>query len=278
MEGYFARLAERAAHTDAPPLTPARSADVADPFAETLSVEPALPPPGTMAPVDRLPPRHLVASHPPQRVVETTHIVHETSVPVSRVTLDVPPPPLPAPGATAAPPREASEPRAIDGRAPVPPPLPQRLVPEVTAHRETTALPHEPAASPQESPVPREEEDRAEEIRLLRKADSFMEQIVGRRHTPAPERDQVEPASLSPEAATQDAQPQSRLQPMPPPRPPGEPEAERTTLTIGRLTVEVIPPAPLPPTPQPTQIVVVRGARGGRSGVPSSRRFGFRQF
>lgn len=117
-----------------------------------------------------------------------------------------------------------------------------------------------------------------EQTMLLRKADLFMERLFERRTEKVvhdePDRDESE-REISQEN-NKVAEP-SRLLPVnPSPRAP-EPVDEGPNLYIGKLTVEVVQPAP-PPVATPQQIVVVRGPRTGRSVVPSSSRFGLGQF
>lgn len=270
MQGYFARLADRASMSDAPSLMAATPAPMADPFGDAQTAEAAWPAPRATAGAAPIP----VTT---ERVVERTRVVHESSETIAHVTLDALSPRPQAPASAA--PVEPAETQSTVIETRVPLPVPQRLVPEVKPHpeRSESRADESVAASPKET-TPEADDPRAEEIRLLRRADSFMEQIVGRRHAPAPERDAIEHHPRSRESTPEPAVPQSRLQPPQPQPRAREHEQERTTLTIGRLTVEVVPPPSAPPAPQPTQIVVVRGARAGRSGIPSSRRFGLRQF
>ena len=251
MEGYFARLAERAALIDAPAMTVAQSAPVVDPFDQTELVTPPLP-----------------RSEPPpssERVIERTNIVYEETE--SRVTLNVP---APAPE-----PIVRVEPVEVEVAQRVEVEVAQRLMPETRVVMPPPAVVQARQEEREEKPEAEESEERAEEIRLLRKADIFMERIMGVRAG----RPHVADETSALQVETHVVRGPARLQPtQPPPRVVREPEQERTTLTIGTLTVEVVPPAPPPPAPHTTQIVVVRGARGGRSGVPSGRRFGLRQF
>jgi hypothetical protein len=113
---------------------------------------------------------------------------------------------------------------------------------------------------------------------LLRKADLFMEGLFDRR-SQSNVNEEIDSSNESRSTLRPNAEPDQipRLHPIRASERPFEQGSDQPSLVIGKLTVEVVPPAPAPPTPQ-QQVVVVRGTRGGRSGVPSSRRFGLGQF
>lgn len=157
---------------------------------------------------------------------------------------------------------------------------------QLTPPLEKTSIQTEPRAAMEErdsdSGASAENERLAEiqreQTMLLRKADLFMERLFERR-TEKVVHDEPDRNESEREISREDnrvAEP-SRLLPVnPSPRAP-EPVEEGPNLYIGRLTVEVVQPAP-PPVATPQQIVVVRGPRTGRSVVPSSNRFGLGQF
>jgi hypothetical protein len=151
------------------------------------------------------------------------------------------------------------------------------LMPSISAPVPATreSAPREAA----EREEPKAGDDEREQIRLLRKADAFMEQVIGRRERAAPERQSETVIEERTEVVQMQPEPIPRLQPAPPQPALREPESERSALTIGRLTVEVVPSAPPAPFQQQQQVIIVRGGRGARSsGIPSIRRFGLRQF
>jgi len=268
MQDYFARLADRAAVADAPPFTAARSAVGHDPFEDVQPAEPAMPamPPATRAEA----PIHHSAIEEIRERVETTHVVREELLPIPQEASPV----RSQLHVETEPSQSVRPPDALTLDAPsIDAPLPQRqqLVPEPRPQKEVVSS----------RPAKKIEKEESEEIRLLRKADAFMEQVVGSRRSRIVESDEeprIETRTI--EAAESKSTRVPRLDPVRPQQMVREPEREpqRTTLTIGKLTVEVVPPPPPLPVQQPTQIVVVRGARGGRSGIPSSRRYGLRQF
>lgn len=113
------------------------------------------------------------------------------------------------------------------------------------------------------------EQVRHEESMLLHKADDFMRKLYENRDS------EVEQPPV-PKSNSQAAE-ITRLHPRQPDERIHERDADRPSLVIGRLTVEVTsaPPALVAPR---QQVVVVRGTRGDRSGISSSRRFGLSQF
>lgn len=119
-----------------------------------------------------------------------------------------------------------------------------------------------------------------EQVSLLRKSDAFMESLL--RHRAAlTQPHEVEKNEAEARVSTRQEEPveqkQTRLQPSPEPLTP-EPAADRSSLVIGSLTVEVVPPTlPAPAAPR-REVVIVRGAPNVRGSVPSSRRFGLGQF
>lgn len=116
----------------------------------------------------------------------------------------------------------------------------------------------------------------AEQMRLQHQADMFMHGLLTRRTEVTEERTEVnEPEVLKPSLARDEF---PRLQPPKTAAAP-EREPEQPSLVIGKLTVEVTPTSPAPAVAAPSsRLVVVRGTRGGRTGIPSGRRFGLGQF
>jgi hypothetical protein len=261
MKDYFSRLAERAV-ADAPIFAPP-AAPLADPFDV---VEPVLPPLPASS-------RSVSVAEPPVQVTQPA--------PRLAPTPDVPVPPVQR----------------------IPPPVPPEVIETVTRHtitekrtvvdevveEKSILMPPVPAPAPPtreaapreaaEREEPRAEGEEREEVRLLRKADAFMEQLMGRRERAAPDRRSETVIEERTEVVQTQPEPIARLQPAPPQPASREPESERSSLTIGRLTVEVVPSAPPAPFQQQPQVIIVRGGRGARSsGIPSIRRFGLRQF
>jgi hypothetical protein len=106
------------------------------------------------------------------------------------------------------------------------------------------------------------EEIQQEQRQLLRKADLFMERLFNARSASDEERRRELPALTPP------LQTRRRI----------EPDRAPPSLVIGKLTVEVTPPAPPATAPAQQQVVVVREGDGSRSSFHSSRRFGLSQF
>lgn len=115
-----------------------------------------------------------------------------------------------------------------------------------------------------------------DQVRLLKRADEFMGDLLTRRsHSEESREAQHDRAQESTNTA--------RLQPTTPPvstvaRPTARtPEqTESPSLVIGKLTVEVSSPTPQPP--ESSRVIVVHKGDNKRSIAPSSRRFGLSQF
>jgi hypothetical protein len=148
------------------------------------------------------------------------------------------------------------------------------------------SLPHSPMTSDEAGNPPVNETDdnqaqladlQREQTMLLRKADVFMERLFDRR-SQSEVKEEIDSRNESRSTVRTNAEPDQvpRLQPSPPA--PREPEPDdRPSLVIGSLTVEVVPQAPPPVTPE-REVVIVQAARNVGSPVPSSRRFGLAQF
>lgn len=278
MKSYFARLADRAMPAPQPAAPPAPAGEVSDPFAEVA-------PPLAAAPVPA----------PPQ------------PGPAPHLT---PKPPAPAPRAIEEPPPAA--PQELPSLRPTPP---ERTIATTTSEspdvkfgggqtptelnvgREGVAAPPPKIAPPApQAPPPAVQpviaqseavaaesveavhDERREELRLLRKADAFMERLLDRSR-----RAEAEPRAEASEEVHHETlplrpgpQPAVRIQPVERAPRPAESAPEPPSLVIGSLTVEVLQPPP--PAPVSPRIVVARGARGARTGIRSSRSFGLRQF
>lgn len=280
MKDYLARLADRATLREAsvaPPFTPRLG--VADPFAETAPVQAA-----PRSPVGNVPElRHSPAPTPVPSIRRDPETVSAPAL--------VAPPPEPV---VAAPTvirrlvdrtierhevtrveavRETSTSRALEPTVPAPPPPKRSPAPTTEDAMEQAA------EKPERAPYDLESEQRL----LLRRADTFMQQLLDRTsRPPTPEPELAPPperaATIQPRIESQTP---IRLQPMERAHRMREGRAERAaeppSLVIGTLTVEVVPPAPAAPAPR-QPIVVVRGARARRTGLASSRRFGLGQF
>jgi hypothetical protein len=112
---------------------------------------------------------------------------------------------------------------------------------------------------------------------LLRKADAFMSRLLDIQRPAAENENKVTSETPRSEIRSVESQQVNRLEPaqrLPPPTPH---ESDGPSLIIGRLTIEVTPPSSPTPPPQP-QRIIVRGSRGRESGMTSSRRFGLGQF
>lgn len=122
------------------------------------------------------------------------------------------------------------------------------------------------------------EHDREQSV-LLQKADAFMAALLDRRPEESRTRDQNEHITEGPPRHEIVREPApARLQPAPVAARPIESADESPSLVIGKLTVEVLPPAP-PPIAPSRQVIVVRGDRNVRTpAIRSSQRFGLGQF
>jgi hypothetical protein len=173
--------------------------------------------------------------------------------------------------------QETTSPQAHPSRVGL---LDQDQPPESTTVRATPKRPnegtqHREAEQPSKDEQPIQME---EQSILLSKADDFMRRLT--EHWRAPEtasRDGFEGGSerIPTTAPHRDESP--RLHPTRAGEQVAERESPRPSLVIGKLTVEVLPPAP-PSTASGQKVVVVRGARRGGSNILSSRRFGLGQF
>jgi len=281
MRSYFAKLSARAAFTAGP--HPAPAAPLFDPFeAAGPSMPPALPPvtapavPKISATVESISLPRVDSASPTVRpsasdIPEAPEIRSAPLPPVThmwpsmRVESDSR---LKNIAATPLEPSPVVRHETIQSLTPPAPEKEMRSRANELADRESTteAL----------SVGRRDDESLQEAALLLRRADAFMSKLIDRTAAPAnaPE-PEVEIRSVSP-AQPQAAAP-ARLQPQPAPPPTPETDTGKTSLTIGRLTVEVVPPSPAPAASRPT-VVVVRGSRGRRGSIPSARRFGLGQF
>jgi len=272
MKRYLARLAERAALATPPLLPVAGTGAVADPFETIAPMESA--PVAARAPETRSAPLNPPVPPPPTRTVAPPPVPVETPIAPKRETVvreRVVETIRPTPPPNAEPPRTVPAPRTMDE----PPPLQPSSPPSI--ERVLSPAPPEKADAGETSERVRIVEQQREQQQLLRKADAFMGALLDRR-PPAP----AEPESRLEETRPAlepriEREPAPRLQPQPQQQRMPEPPPEPPSLVIGKLTVEVVSPAP-PAPPQRPRIVVVRGAGAGRPPFPSSRRFGLGQF
>jgi hypothetical protein len=283
MKSYFARLADRATPAPQPAAAPAPAREVNDPFAETappLAAAPAPTRPQTNAP-PFLTPRPAatappVAAEPPAAPLEspplrsgpTERVIETTRVEPRGVKFGWGQTPtelndgerrdVVREAVAAAPPRKIAPP------VPQPPPAVQPTV----AQSETAAA----------ESVETARDEQRDERQLLRKADAFMERLLDRsRRTEAEPRAEARDEVRETLPPRPESQPAVRIQPVDRQPRAAESAPEPPSLVIGSLTVEVIQPPPPAPV-SPPRIVVVRGARGARTGIRSSRSFGLRQF
>lgn len=297
MKNYFAKLAARATPANAPASSTVTAKRVADPF-EASSLLPPTPAPAPSAiPLDS----HTDSLKPSQIAAVTKE---------PRPMLEPPKSNEPTAFERSSPPGsnettedgqlEVIEPSRLEPlKAPateVKPTTPhiERPSSAVDTLRSRTSLAPPVETSPARSLVPAEETGRAESddldqvqehlaeidnqhLALQRKADVFMQQLFRRE----PTADESETRSKSDEQKV--VRPENKVErptlllPASRTAPVQDREPERPSLTIGKLTVEVMPPAPQPATPR-SPVVIVRGGRSGSVTTPSSRRFGLGQF
>jgi hypothetical protein len=278
MKSYFAKLAARATLTNVPVSSAGARSKMSDPFEATSLPEHDGPPPAAAGPVfptddsnrrssPQIPAKTIDELRPPAERADSNQ-------PAARETTFVKPP-VPAL-------ESQSQPRSQE-------PAPQReSATQVMPKTEPAPVPAPGRSEESEESGPNAAENideglaevqRAQAV-LLRKADAFMERILKRRE-PVTTRHQLETEEEK-SGTDSNRQPEivwpARLQ-RPPPTPQiSEPLDERPSLVIGRLTVEVMPPSPVPVSPPAPQVVVVRGPREARNAIASSRRFGLGQF
>lgn len=297
MKSYFAKLADRATLANVPAASPVSAARAGDPFDEPPLAEPHTTSVDKPSLPAQVPGRRVSEAKPPKtasdslRPPEIPSEVTGTQPPLTATTL------LPADQTqqSAIEPRSGERDRSDDfteskvtalepgkpeanletavEKKPAPPAQPPLAQAKSVDDRATTAPTDEAPLS--ENRLAQLEREQAT---LLHKADVFMDHILERRKA-AQTKPAADPPPGSRETTPAHPQPQttSVLQPTPQPLPRIEQDSERPSLVIGKLTVEVTPPAPAP-VPAPAPIVVVRGAGSRGSGVPSGRRFGLNQF
>ncbi len=292
MKSYFAKLAARATLANVPVSSPATSTNLKDPFDDTATVvSPSSP--QNVVPESRTSDRHVETSSvqlPPMKENDTSHVEtvtsdlrYEATTPthspvVQEQTLEKSGSRIPA----------ESDPFGQSDR--------QETRSEVRSTVEKSERILEPMIIPRESQSPaspekketkansesdvhvRSAEDEREQSVLLQKADAFMKALFERRSEERPDRDSAnetkEPAAL--EGTFRDRT-VARLEPAPVAARPTE-SSESPSLVIGKLTVEVMPPAP-PPIAPARQVIVIRGDRSARGhSIGSSQRFGLGQF
>ena len=297
MKSYFAKLAARATLANVPVSSGVSAPKISDPFeAGSLSQDPAPP----LAAVNPNPPFGQSFENSRQSPMHRTERVRAESEKVaptadlSKQPTTLSPKTQPVPPA-----REGSDETRTEPAIPAtenrmhsdrqnleltPPVSPTHLIPQPERSRiEPLARASEENEDMNERTTVRTDRRlsgiESEQLVLLRKADAFMERLFERREPSDAHQDvdSDEERQLTRSKREIPLDQPTRLQPMPSaPRGP-EPAEEPASLVIGKLTVEVVEPAPQPVAPSP-RIVVVRGTRNGRTGVPSSQRFGLGQF
>jgi hypothetical protein len=296
MKSYFAKLAARATLANVPVSSGAAAPKVSDPFEDTSLSQSPTPKLGAAKPNPLVGESLESAPQSPlprtERVRTQSEKVTSTSDQLSNELTTLSPKDPPVTPALERPDKSHLEPAATERRTQL-----DRQDLELTPQERLTHLipQPEPSPVPQSTRASEEKEDsnarttaqtdrrlteiESEQLVLLRKADAFMERLFERRE-PAVTSQEIESDEERQTTRSKREVPidqPSRLQPMPSaPRVP-EPAEEPASLVIGKLTVEVVPPSPAP-VARPPQVVVVRGTRSGRTGLPSSQRFGLGQF
>lgn len=287
MRSYFARLAARASlQPPSPPVS--RSSKLFDPFEQVagpeLPLSPAAPPTAPPSPETARPAggaRDVDFTGPPAEAAPAVSI--PPSVGPKREAARPTPP---SPGA--AEPASEGRPEPVEARFEPRKGAPRREEPPAgvqgAVEEELRRAPETPPAGPEDGESEPESEMRLDEMQrrhaeLLRRADAFMSGLLERRPSSEPAGDAGKQPEARPIEVSRSAERSERLQPRQAPVAPAVNAEEPPSLVIGRLTVEVTPPAPATPQPPRERIVVVRGpGSGGRSGPPTSRRFGLSQF
>ncbi len=298
MKSYFTRLAARATSSKIAILPPANIASANDSFAQSVLSENSSAP--SIARVSRAKstPNDLPSTE--QSRLEKTAQVR---LPSNRAEPDIGRLPSPSPAiATQIPTVIADEPSALTRRknrsAPASKtPGPTEVKPAKIITRSNSAktsdesgfLPPvqsanksgENGAHPRRAEAERipdrEVDTQTEETRLLTKADVFMAKLFDRQsgsvnpqHVDTADEPEKITRPLTEPASLPSGHPIKSIERSP------KPEPDPPSVVIGRLTVEVVPPA----TPLAARQVtgVTRITRRGPNTVPSSRRFGFSQF
>lgn len=286
MKSYFAKLADRATHATLQVLSGVHSGKAPDPFEDAAPPQRPLPSadfaesermtrkqdgfaPGRLFPTvpaesDLLP--SPVSNGPPMhRIPGSEQGAQEQIAPA--------PPQVTRREATK---RQANT-TAAESSAPAQPP-------ESGTARGTSARPDEETRR-REGKKPSDDEQTAEgedeRSFLLHQADDFMRRLIERSHAPKTGSEDADAggsdsvAAATPHPLRHEESPQ--LQPARSAERISERESARPSLVIGKLMVEVMPPAP-PPTAPVQRVVVVRGTRREGGTLYSSRRFGLGQF
>jgi hypothetical protein len=293
MKSYFAKLAARATLANVPVSSPATTTNLQDPFDDTATVSSTSSPQNAL-PESRAADRHVETSSvqlPPMKENDTSQVGTVTSdlrfeatTQTQSAVVQEPTPKksgFPIPGESDSfSQRDHQETRsevrsAVEKSKHV---LESTMVPRET-QSPVSPEKRETSAKSESEVDARSAEDEGEQSILLQKADAFMKALFERRSEERPDReaahDTREPAAL--EGTFRD-QAVARLEPAPVAARPTESSDESPSLVIGKLTVEVMPPAP-PPIAPARQVIVVRGDRNGRSrSIGSSQRFGLGQF
>jgi hypothetical protein len=298
MKSYFAKLAARATLANAPASQAVVTSKTADPFADEPVSDPASSPLGVAQP-----------SHGPTQSVQTTRsqplsksedvpraqteridfdrgrekeersrsLNDEVRVaPTVQSDLEITRDPKPH-TQESRPRRDSQESKPESSQVP-----PQRIAPE--QHLPLVAPPAISKETKETKPAANAGTDQRvaalqrEQAVLMRKADAFMAGLFERRSEATQHQADLDEVKQAQSNAVVPREQPARLLP---PKAPQVIEVadEQPSLVIGKLTVEVMSPAPPPPAPA-RQVVVVRGPGTGRrgGGFSSSQRFGLGQF
>jgi hypothetical protein len=294
MKSYFEKLAARATLTNAPTAHASATLNSRDPF-EADAIQPIASPTAPLA----------QTNHLQSPLTPVLPDAKSQDRPQNRITTEMPVesrPALPTPPTTELQPsnsrdqRDAEtvknlEPRRSEDRLeteskPATTSKVARTDRESEPERTTIVVPNVRATeTPATKPREKDEADRLAQMQreqsiLLRKADAFMANVIGRNKLTNTAQEENEEKtqnaeSISAEKLREPAQ--TRLLPPTPAPPVSEPEDSEPSIVIGNLSVEVVPPA-APPAPPQTKVIVVGGGQRTRSGISSPQRFGFSRF
>lgn len=283
MKSYFAKLASRATLANTPAHSAVNTTKVPDPFEGTNETtetplspaSQAVAPPGNIHPVSEISQARATdpLDQPPTLLPRAVPTISSAESAEAKGEMRGFSAVKETPVAGAEPPSaEVSPPSAL--QPPIPPPVaaPSSSTMSRADETDNSLFAETERAQAQIADLQREQSI------LLRKADVFMERLLGR-HAQSTTDAEAGSSSKSPTDAKPEIEPDQppRLQPIPAAPGISEPDSAQPSVVIGTLTVEIVPPAPTPVAPRP-QVVVVRENRGSRYGLPSSRRFGLGQF
>jgi hypothetical protein len=276
MKSYFAKLAARATLANAPVPPPATAPEPFDPFADMSVPDNAISTPASV--VRDIPTNQLAspdsARFPLEHVTKVLPPVESDSTFIAPVETTVAPPLIPSleRGPTSQFQQPASQ---------------QQPASEVVPRTESVSVvppthfeEHDDseAERTRNADVGLMEIERAQTL-LLRRADAFMESMLKHRQRSASRESEDERKDPETEPSPQPVvERRTVLQPVRHMQEVHDSDEGRPSLVIGKLTVEVVPPAvTLPPVPAPRTVVVVRRDSNDRAAMVSSQRFGLGQ-